>query len=110
MNHSVKVIALSALFFYALCWFTHQQTGALHYLGIALPWLSLLLSIPIAYFCKAKDGNYFTTWGYVYATATVLYVVAVSLMSGSIWHQLPHLAACALFIAYFSLERHSKQQ
>ena len=105
----VKCIAITALFFYALCWFTDAPTKTIHNLGVALPWLSLVLSIPIGYVCKVKDGQYFATWGYVYATATIVYVVAVSFMSGSIWQQLPHLAACVCFIAYFSLEAAQKK-
>lgn len=110
MNNLIKFLALAALFFYVLCWFTHQPTKLLWYIGIGLPWLSLILSIPIAYICKVKDNNYFSASGYVYAIATTAYVVAVSLLSGSIYHQLPHLAACVCFIAYFALEQQCKRE
>lgn len=104
-----KLFAIIALFFYALCWFVDSPSKTIHYIGIALPWLSLALSIPIAFLCKVKDDNYFSAWGYVYAVATVLYVVIVSVMSGSIWYQLPHLAACICFIAYFTIEHQKKK-
>lgn len=106
----IKFLALNALFFYVLCWFSDAPTKSIHDIGVALPWFSLILSIPIAYICKVRDDNYFTAWGYVYAITTVIYVVVVSLMSGSIWHQLPHLAACICFIVYFTLEHQNKKQ
>ncbi len=106
----IKFLAFTALFFYALCWFSDAPTKSIHDIGVSLPWLSLILSIPIAYICKVRDDNYFSAWGYVYAITTVIYVVVVSLMSGSIWHQLPHLAACICFIAYFTLEHQNKKQ
>ena len=109
MNNLIKFLALAALFFYVLCWFTHQPTKLLWYIGMGLPWLSLIMSIPIAYLCKVKDNNYFNTSGYAYVIATIAYVVAVSMLSGSICHQLPHLAACVCFIAYFALEQQCKR-
>lgn len=105
-----KFLAFSALFFYALCWFTHQQTGLLHYLGIALPWLSLLTGIAVHLFINTKEDNTGTYWAYSYVIMTVAYVVTVSLMSGSIFHQVPHLATCVTFIAYFALERLKKKR
>ena len=110
MKNVIKLLAIASVLFYILCWFVDQPKMVLHNLGIALPWLSLILSIPIAYLCKAKDNNYFSVWGYVYAVFTVIYVVVVSIMSGSIWQQLPHLAACVCFIAYFSLEHQTKKR
>lgn len=109
MANTIKFLAFASVFFYILCWFTDQPTKELHYVGIGLPWLSLILSILIGYLCKVKDGHYFTSWGYVYAVATVVYVVGVSVMSGSVLPQLPHLAACVTFIAYFSLEAANRQ-
>lgn len=109
MNKTTIGIVLAALIFYALCWFADAPTKSIRNLGIALPWLSLALSIPIGYVCKVKDGQYSTTWGYVYAAATIIYVIAVSLISGTLLPQLPHLAACVCFIAYFSLEAANKK-
>ena len=106
---TVKLIGVASVFFYVLCWFTDQPTKTIHYIGIAMPWLSLLLSIPIAYLCKARNDQYFSSWGYVYAISTVIYVVTVSVMSGSIYQQLPHMAACVCFIAYFALEGQAKR-
>lgn len=108
--NKIKFVAIAALFFYALCWFVDSPSKTVRYLGMALPWLSLFLSIPIAYLCKVKDDNYFSAWGYVYAVSTLIYIIVVSFMSGSIWQQLPHLAACVSFIAYFSLDHSSEGQ
>ena len=105
---TTKFVGFSALFFYVLCWFSHQQTDVLHYIGIALPWLSLLTGIAVHLFINSKEDNTGTYWAYSYIILTVAYVVAVSLMSGSIWHQVPHLATCVTFIAYFALEHQSK--
>lgn len=110
MNYAVRFVAIAAVFFYVLCWFADAPTKIIHYIGIALPWLSMVLSIPLAFFFKVRDDNYFSTWGYVYVIATAVYFVVVSLMSGTSWHQLPHLAACTCFIAYFSLEAFAKKK
>lgn len=109
MTNVIKLLAFASVFFYILCWFTDQPTRELHYVGIGLPWLSLFAAIPVGYLCKVKDGHYFETWGYVYAVATVIYVVVVSLISGYLLPQLPHLAACVAFITYFSLETANKK-
>lgn len=103
-----KFLGISAIIFYILCWFTHQPTSTLHGLGISLPWLSLIISIPVAYLCKMKDNEYFKAWGWMYALFTLLYITVMSLMSGSVINQLPHLGACVCFIAYFTLERRTK--
>ena len=108
--NATKVIGIIAVIFYALCWFADQPTKSIWYLGIALPWLSLILSIPVGFLCKVRDDKYFYLWGCLYAAATVIYVVAVSLMTGSIWQQLSYLAACSCFIAYFSLEAANKKK
>jgi len=105
----IKFTGIASVLFYILCWFTDQPTKTLHYIGIALPWLSLALSVPVAYLCKVRSAEYFSVWGYVYAITTVIYVVIVSVMSGSLLPQLPHLAACVCFIAYFALEAANKK-
>ena len=109
MNNLIKFLALAALFFYVLCWFTHQPTKLLWYIGIGLPWLSLILSIAVHFFVTSDKDHTGTYWAYTYVIATIAYVVAVSLLSGSIYHQLPHLAACVCFIAYFAFEQQSKR-
>ena len=103
-----RITGITAVIFYVLCWFTIQPTILLYYIGIALPWLSLLISIPIAYLCKVRDDGYFLTWGYVYAAVTLIYVIAASLMAGSLWQQLPYAAACSSIISYFALEAANK--
>ena len=107
---TTKFVGFSALIFYVLCWFSHQQTDVLHYIGISLPWLSLLAGIAVHIFTKTKEDNTGTYWAYSYIILTVAYVVAVSLMSGSIWHQVPHMATCVTFLAYFALERLEKKR
>lgn len=109
MNTVIKFFAFISLFFYVMCWFTDQPTETLYYIGISLPWLSLILSILVGFICDIKNEKYFAAWGYIYAITTIIYVIVVSIMSGSIWHQLPHLAACACFIAYFTIEQQYKQ-
>lgn len=109
MKKLVKLLALISVFFYVLCWFTHQPTKLAYNVGLALPWASLFLSVLIGLIWDIKNKDYFTAWGYIYAAVTVIYVVAVSIMAGSIWHQLPHLCACICFISYFTLE-HSKRE
>lgn len=109
MNNVVKFLALSSVFFYVLCWFTHQPTKLEHNVGLVLPWASLLFSVLIGLIWDIKNKEYFAAWGYTYAAVTVIYVVVVSIMAGSIWHQLPHLCACTCFISYFTLE-HSKRE
>lgn len=108
--NATKTVGIIAVIFYILCWFADQPTRTLYYIGIALPWLSLILSIPTGILCKVRDDKYFYLWGCLYAAATVIYAVIVSLMTGSIWQQLPHMAACACLIAYFSLEAANKKK
>lgn len=110
MKAAVKYLTVLSVLFYVLCWFSTQPTKLLHYIGIALPWLSLLLSIVVGFSINIKNEKYIVEWGYVYALATILYVIAVSIISGSVWHQLPHLATCACLIAYFTLEKLNKNQ
>lgn len=106
----LKFLALAAVFFYILCWFTHQPTEMIHYLGVSLPWLSLLCSIPIHLIVKSKTDNSGTYWAYTYIITTIVYAVIVSLMSGSIFQQVPHLATCVTFVAYFKLEMVLKER
>lgn len=106
--NATKLVGTVAVLFYILCWFTDQPTKILYYIGIAMPWLSLILSISVGIMCKVRDDKYFCLWGCLYAAATVIYVVVASLMAGSVWQQQSYLAACACFIAYFSLEYKQK--
>lgn len=110
MKGLIKFFAFSALLFYVLCWFSDQQSKTLWYLGIALPWLSFILSIPIHLIVKSEKDNTGTYWIYTYITITIIYVVVLTLMAGNIWNQVPHLATCVAFIAYFALERISRTQ
>lgn len=101
----IKFLSFSALFFYVLCWFSDQQSKTLWYLGIALPWLSLIMSIFIYLFVKSEKDNTGTYWAYTYITITIIYVVVLAIISGNIWHQVPHIAACTTFIASVCFER-----
>lgn len=93
-----KFLSVTALFFYVLCWFAHQDSKVVWYIGIALPWLSLIASIPINILRKSHEDNSGVHWAYTYVVMTVAYFVVVSVMEGSVWHQVPHLAACTCFI------------
>ena len=110
MKLIIKILAIVSLFLYALCWFTNQPTPTLHYIGIALPWLSLFISIPVSYLCKVNDKKHFAVYGYTYAISTFLYFIVLYVISGSVWHQLPHLAACICFIGYFTIEHQTKEK
>lgn len=105
----VKAAGIIAVIFYIISIFADAPTKTIQGIGAMLPWLSLFLSIPLSYFLHVKEGDYFKTWGCVYAITTLLYIVVVSIMSGSVLHQLPHLGACVCFIAYFSLEHRAKK-
>lgn len=94
--NATKTVGIIAVIFYILCWFADQPTRTLYYIGIALPWLSLILSIPTGILCKVRDDKYFYLWGCLYAAATVIYAVTVSLrlaQSGNSCHTWLHVHA-----------------
>ena len=100
-----KMFGLVALLFYILCWLTDQSTKLLWWLGVALPWLSIFLSIPISVFGHIDEKDNWRIWCYVYAVATLLYIGIVQAIGGLFLHLLPHILCCASAIAYLVLNK-----
>ena len=109
MKIAIRLLAFSAIFFYTLCWFSHQPTKLLWYIGVGLPWLSLIVSIPLSMLQKSEKDNVGLYWAYIYTVMTAGYVVILSLTGNPIYYQLPHLTTCICFISYFALERKAKK-
>lgn len=110
MVNITKFLSIAALFFYVLCWFTHQDSKVVWYIGIGLPWLSLIASIPINILRKSHEDKSGVHWAYTYVVMTVAYFLVISIMEGSVWHQLTHIAACVCFISCFELESYEKKE
>ena len=66
MINLIKFLALVALLFYVLCWFTHQSKKLLWYIGINLSWFSLILSISVHFFVTSDEDHTGTCWAYTY--------------------------------------------
>ena len=109
MKIAIKFLALLSIFFYVLCWFTNQPTKLLWYIGISLPWLSLIVCIPLSILQKSEEDNVGVYWSYLYAVMTAGYIVILTLVGNTIYYQLPHLATCICFISYFTLEHKVKK-
>ena len=94
-----KFIGLAAIFFYALCWFAEQPEKWIWYIGVGLPWFSLIATIIIYFIFRpdVKDEEKFL--GAVYVVMCIVYMVATSIMTGSVIQQTPYLACCVCFIA-----------
>lgn len=107
MNKVVKLLAVSAVFFYALCWFANSQDDVIWGIGISLPWLSLILCIPLILFTEKDEAAKY--WTYMYIVLAVAYAVVVSIMQKSVWQVVPHLAACVSFIAYVYIDSSNKR-
>lgn len=90
-NLSVLIIVL---FCYLLCWLTDQPTKALWYIGVALPWLSVFAAIPISFLTDIEEKDNWKIWCYLYALATLLYIIVVLMFGGKPLHLLPHLGCC----------------
>lgn len=103
-NNNVKMVtkflAVAALFFYTLCWFIHQPSELIWYVGVGLPWISLLIGLPLS-FAFNKE----LSWTYCYIAATLFYVIFVSVKTFSLYTQIPYFAACTTFIASVYYER-----
>ena len=93
-------VGIAALFFYALCWFSDQPTDYLWYIGIALPWLSLIIGILISF---ALDKE--VAWVYSYLLSSLIFTAYVSYIHMNIISQSPYLATSICFIAYSYLSR-----
>ncbi len=91
----IQSIGISSIFFYAVCWFVDQPTHTIWYIGIGLPWLSLLISILLS-FAMNKD----LSWAYCYFVSTLFFVCFASIIKSELLSQIPYLAACVCVIAY----------
>lgn len=104
MKETEIITGVSALLFYALCWFTHQPTQWMWALGIAMPWLSLVAGILVS-FATSKEAS----WKYCYLLSTIIYVVFVSVKKMDFLSQVPYMASCICFIACSALSTMSKR-
>jgi hypothetical protein len=95
-------LGIAALFFYIVSWFSYQDTGCLWGFGIALPWLSLIASIPINLLQKTEEDCSGLHWAYTYVIMTVVFAAVAAIVTGSLNSQIPHIAACVCFIAEVS--------
>lgn len=101
----IKVLVISALLFYVLCWLTDQPTKLLWWLGVALPWLSIFLAIPITVLGHIEEKDNWKIWCYVYIVTTLIYIVVVQAIGGLFLQILPHLLCCASGVAYMVLNK-----
>lgn len=83
---------------YIFCWLTDQPTKALWYIGVALPWLSVFAAIPISILTDIEEKDNWKIWCYLYALATLLYIIVVPSVGGRILNVLPHLGCCIFAI------------
>ena len=93
-----KIISISAFIFYLLSWLMPQPTKMIWGIGISLPWLSLFAAIPITILGHVEEKDNWKIWCYVYALATLLYIIVVSILGGNLLHLLPHLGCCIFAI------------
>jgi peptidoglycan/LPS O-acetylase OafA/YrhL len=98
-----RFIGLAAIYFYVLCWFVEQPEKWIWYIGVGLPWLSLIATIIIYFLFRpnVKDEDKF--WGTVYVVMCIVYITATSIMTGDVMHQTPYLACCASLISLYAL-------
>ena len=89
-----KKIIIPALVLYILTWFMPQPTKTLWYIGVALPWLSVFAAIPISFLTDIEEKDNWKIWCYLYALATLLYIIVVLTFGGKPLHLLPHLGCC----------------
>lgn len=107
MKMKNKIIYITAFVFYILCWLTPQPTKTIWGIGVSLPWLSLFAAIPITLLGHIEEKDNWKIWCYIYALATLLYVIVVSILGGKLLHLLPHLGCCIfaiLAVASFTRE------
>ena len=83
---------------YIFCWLTDQPTKALWYIGVALPWLSVFAAIPISILTDIEEKDNWKIWCYLYALATLLYIIVVPSVGVRILNVLPHLGCCIFAI------------
>lgn len=98
-----------ALFFYAVSWFVDEYGKAAWYIGIGLPWLSLIFCIAITLVCEFvfKIDSAFDKigWGFFYAICSLVYLIVMLIVAKTVLPFVPHLAACGCFIADIYIEK-----
>lgn len=95
----MKYIIYCLIFiFYLLTWLMPQPTKTIWGIGISLPWLSLFAAIPITLLGHIEEKDNWKIWCYIYALATLLYIIVVPMLGGKFLHLLPHLGCCIFAI------------
>lgn len=84
--------------FYLLSWLIPQPTKMIWGIGISLPWLSLFAAIPITLLGHIEEKDNWKIWCYIYALATLLYIIVVPMLGGNLVNLLPHLGCCIFAI------------
>lgn len=93
-----KTVVFVVFLSYSICWLTPQPTKTVWGIGISLPWLSLFATIPITLLGHIEEKDNWKMWCYVYALATLLYIIVVPMLGGKFLHLLPHLGCCIFAI------------
>lgn len=100
MEYKTLIRCLCAFFIimYTLSWFTPQPTKTIWGVGVSLPWFSLFASLPILFLGNVEEKDNWKIWCYIYALATLLYIIVVPMLGGKFLHLLPHLGCCIMGI------------
>ena len=93
-----NVISIISIVLYLLTWFMPQPTKTIWGVGVSLPWFSLFASLPILFLGNVEEKDNWKIWCYVYALATLLYIIVVPMFGGKFLHLLPHLGCCIMGI------------
>jgi len=86
------------LILYIFTWFVPQPTKTIWGVGVSLPWFSLFASLPILFLGNVEEKDNWKIWCYIYALATLLYMIVVLMLGGKFLHLLPHLGCCIMGI------------
>lgn len=96
-----RLSCFAAFFFYAISWTVNDYGKVAWYIGISLPWLSLLIGLLVSFL---RDMVYnieidsISGWGYFYFIISIVYFVFMSIYTSSVLPFIPHLSACLCFI------------
>lgn len=89
-----NLLTFALLLMYILTWLMPQPTKTILGIGISLPWISLFAAIPITLLGHIEEKDNWKIWCYIYALATLLYIIVVPVLGGKLLHLLPHLGCC----------------